>query len=357
MRKRKVMILGSDKILEVPVIQGGMGVGVSMGGLAGAVAAEGGMGCISTADCGYSEDDFYKNPMEANLRALKKEIAKAREISKNRGLVAINAMTATVQFADAVKTAVKEGIDAVISGAGLPLELPKLAEGSKTLIAPVVSSAKAAAAICKSWHKKYDRLPDFVVLEGVEAGGHLGFAVKDIIDNAGMKLENILSEVSEALQSFEAAAGRKIPVFTAGGIWSSLDAKEIMEKGATGVQIATRFIGTHECDASKGYKDFLIQATGSDLEITQSPVGMPARAINSPLLKRIKESRIAPTHCSRCIKTCTPSTTPYCITDALIAAVKGDVEHGLFFSGSNISKLTEITSVKKIMDEFRNLAV
>ena len=336
--------------IKIPLIQGGMGVGVSLEKLAGAVAKCGGIGCISTADCGYREDDFMKNPEEANLRALKKEIQKAKEISQGMGLVAINAMVATQQYAQAVKTAVESGVDAVISGAGLPLDLPLHVPEGKALIAPIVSSDRAFKVIAKSWERNYNRFPDFVVLEGPKAGGHLGFKEKELLEGSCQPVTEILKKLVEAVKPYEEAVGRKIPVFAAGGIWDKADIEEAQDLGAAGVQMATRFIGTEECDASQGYKDTLINADHEDVRIIHSPVGMPGRALATPLIKKLDSfGRIPPTHCSRCIKTCNPKEVPYCITKALIEAVQGNYEEGLFFTGANVGRLTEMTTVPELV--------
>ena len=336
--------------IKIPLIQGGMGVGVSLEKLAGAVAKCGGIGCISTADCGYREDDFMKHPEEANLRALKKEIQKAKEISQGMGLVAINAMVATQQYAQAVKTAVESGVDAVISGAGLPLDLPLHVPEGKALIAPIVSSDRAFKVIAKSWERNYNRFPDFVVLEGPKAGGHLGFKEKELLEGSCQPVTEILKKLVEAVKPYEEAVGRKIPVFAAGGIWDKADIEEAQDLGAAGVQMATRFIGTEECDASQGYKDTLINADPEDVRIIHSPVGMPGRALATPLIKKLDSfGRIPPTHCSRCIKTCNPKEVPYCITKALIEAVQGNYEEGLFFTGANVGRLTEMTTVPELV--------
>ncbi len=338
--------------LTIPLIQGGMGVGVSLERLAGAVASAGAMGCISTADCGYREADFDRAPEEANLRALREEIRQAREISGGRGLVAINAMVAARQYADAVRTAVDCGIDAVISGAGLPLALPEYVPAGAALIAPIVSSGRAAGLIARVWKQKYNRIPDFVVIEGAEAGGHLGFKEKQLLEGKCQSLPEILADVKAVLKPYEEEAGRGIPVFCAGGIWDRDDIAEIMAAGASGVQLATRFIATEECDASPGYKEVLLQAAAGDVEIIHSPVGMPGRAVRTPLIERLaRDGRIPPRHCSRCIVSCEPSSVPYCITHALIEAVKGNPEEGLFFTGANVSRLREMTTVPALLRE------
>ena len=268
--------------LALPILQGGMGVGVSMGGLAGAVAACGGMGTISTADAGYLEPDFDKHLFEANLRALKQEIGKAKEIAKGAGMVAVNAMVATVQYADAVRSAVAAGVDAVVSGAGLPLDLPELVGDSGTAKAPIVSSPRAAKLILKTWDRKYHTTADFIVLEGKDAGGHLGFDEEQLKAGACPTLEELLPGVLAEVRPYEEKYGHPIPVFVAGGVYTGADLARYTKLGAAGVQLATRFIATHECDASQGYKDVLLEAKEHDLAIIHSPVGMPGRAVRTP---------------------------------------------------------------------------
>ena len=338
--------------LTVPILQGGMGVGVSMGGLAGAVAACGGMGTISTADVGFQEPDFDRDPLTANLRALKAEIQKARELARGAGMVAVNAMVATRQFADAVQTAVAAGVDAVVSGAGLPLELPALTRGSRTAIAPIVSGARAAKLILKTWDRRYQTTADFVGVEGSQAGGHLGFHEDELLEGRCPTLEEILPGVLAEVRPYEEKYGRPIPVFAAGGVFTGRDMARYTRLGAAGVQLATRFIATYECDASQGFKDVLLQAREEDLAIIHSPVGMPGRAVRTPLIQRLEQGlRFPPKHCSLCMAGCQPAQVPFCITHALIQAVKGNREEGLFFSGSNVGKLDRMLHVRELMDE------
>ena len=329
-----------------------MGVGVSLGGLAGAVAACGGMGCISTADTGFREPDFLKNPFDANLRALKKEIRRAKELAHGAGMIAVNAMVATRQYAQAVQAAAEAGADAIISGAGLPLDLPGLVSRSDVALAPIVSSARAARLICRTWARHYHRAPDFIVIEGCRAGGHLGFAEQDLLDGTCQSLDEILPEVLAVVRPYAEEAGREIPVFVAGGIYTGGDMAHFTAQGAAGVQMATRFIATYECDASQGYKDVLIAAKEEDVRIIHSPVGMPGRALATPLVKQLEAGlRLPPRHCSACIKTCVPSQILYCITHALIQAVEGNVEEGLFFCGANVGRLDRMMHVSELMDE------
>ena len=349
------MLTLAGRALTVPILQGGMGVGVSLGGLAGAVAACGGMGCISTADTGYREPDFEKDPVSANRRALAAEIAKAKKIAGGAGIVAINAMVATQNYADAVKTAVEAGVDAIVSGAGLPLELPGLVGKADVALAPIVSSGRAAKLILRRWAKAFDRTADFVVIEGCKAGGHLGFAEEDLLAGKCQTLDEILPEVLAEVKPFEEQFGRAIPVFVAGGVYTGEDMAHYMKQGAAGVQIATRFIPTYECDASQAYKDVLLNASAEDVRIIHSPVGMPGRALNTPLVQKLSEGmRFPPKRCARCLKGCNPAQVPYCITHALIEAVKGNVEEGLFFCGANVGRLDKMRSVRALMDELMN---
>lgn len=338
--------------LTAPVIQGGMGIGISMGGLAGAVAAEGGMGVISTANIGFREPDFWTNPYEANDRALRREIRKAREISGGRGLLAINAMVVTTNYGDVIRTACEEGIDAIISGAGVPLSLPEHVKDFDVMIAPIVSSGKSARVLMGAWKKRYDRRPDFIVVEGCEAGGHLGFTREEAERGTAKSLDHILSDVL-------AVAGGpgtedSIPVFCAGGVFDREDLVRLLNAGAAGVQMATRFIAAEECDASEGFKEALLRAAAEDVTILRSPVGMPGRGLSSPLVQKVAAGdRILPKKCIGCIATCKPAETPYCINQALINAFYGDFENGLFFCGSSVGRINHKTTVHELMEELK----
>lgn len=339
--------------MNIKIIQGGMGIGVSLGKLAGAVAKAGGMGVISSVNAGLHEEDFNQSPKLANQRAFQKEIRRAKKISEGNGAVAVNIMMATSSCEEMFALAVEEEVDAIISGAGLPINLPKYTKGTKTLAAPIVSSGKAAKLLCKVWDKNYQVIPDFFVVEGFEAGGHLGFKREDIENNRIKSLEKLLREVLEAIKPFEEKYDRKIPVYVAGGIFSGLDLAYFMGLGASGVQIATRFIATEECDASMAYKQVMIDAKEEDIMIVKSPVGMPGRALKSPLVKKVMSgTKIPPVSCNNCIKSCPKGNqTPYCISQALIDAVNGIWESGLFFCGSNVSRVKKLQSVEDLMNE------
>lgn len=369
----KPLVIGDLKI-EKPVIQGGMGVGISLHRLAGAVAKAGGMGLISTAQIGFREPDFKTNFVEANLRAIRNEFKKAREISPE-GAIGFNIMVATKHYDMWVKEAVKAGADAIISGAGLPVSLPEYAEAAyeemkavgkkllrRTKLAPIVSTAKAAMVICKMWDRKYHRVPDFVVVEGPLAGGHLGFT-KEQLAQYGADSTDVEASYDQAAYDEEVKAIMKvvkgyedkyethIPVVTAGGIYTHEDVKHQFELGAEGVQVATRFVTTRECDAPDAYKQTYIEASKEDIVITQSPVGMPGRAILNPFLKKIKEGeRPAIKSCFQCLEHCDIKTIPYCITRALVNAAEGDEDAALLFCGSNAFRSDRIETVEEVMN-------
>ena len=300
-----------DNITRVPLIQGGMGVGISLGRLAGSVAKAGGVGIISTAQIGYREEDFDRNPAAANERAIAAEMKKAREISGD-GIIGYNIMVALKEYASHVKAAVKAGADIIISGAGLPTELPELVKGSLTKIAPIVSTDKSANVILKYWDRKYTRTADLVVIEGPLAGGHLGFREDQLDEYEGQAIyDQEIQKIKEIIQNYSDKYEKKIPIAIGGGIHDSESAAHAFSLGADAIQVATRFVTTEECDADIRYKEAYLNAGKEDIVIVKSPVGMPGRAILNPFMKKVKEQgRIAPAHCYRCLKHCNPGTTP-----------------------------------------------
>lgn len=371
----KPLVIG-DLTVRKPVIQGGMGVGVSLHSLAGAVARAGGVGIISSAQIGFKEPDFTTNFVEANVRAIHREMKLAREIAPD-GVIGFNIMVATKHYDMWVKEAVKAGADIIISGAGLPVSLPKYAEEAyremeaagmpvperRVKLAPIVSSAKSAAVICKMWDRKCHMAPDLVVVEGPLAGGHLGFSAEQLselgADTADVpasyrqeEYDREVKAVIEVVKKYGEQYGREIPVVAAGGIYGHEDVLHQLSLGASGVQVGTRFVTTEECDASEAYKQTYIQASKEDIVITQSPVGMPGRAILNPFLKRIKEGdRPAIKACFQCLEHCDIRTIPYCITMALVHAVQGDTDQALLFCGSNAYRAYKIETVDEVMKD------
>ena len=325
-----------DLCARIPVIQGGMGVGVSLSGLAGAVAAAGGVGIISTAQIGYRDPDFGRHPIECNLKAIGEEIKKARE-KANGGIIGVNIMVATRRYEDYVKAAVEAGVDLIISGAGLPMTLPEISGNAR--IAPIVSSRKSLSVISKYWQKKYSRKPDLIVIEGPLAGGHLGFSKEEIDAYTVTNEKNYDDEVKAII---ELANELEVPVVVAGGVYERKDMEHYLAMGAKGVQIATRFVTTRECDASDAYKQAYIDAKKEDIVIVKSPVGMPGRAIHNAFLDKVAAGERFMRGCRQCIITCKPDTAPYCITEALINAVEGRLDEGLIFCGSNAYRANKI---------------
>jgi NAD(P)H-dependent flavin oxidoreductase YrpB (nitropropane dioxygenase family) len=348
---KKIVIMKSleigNLVIPVPVIQGGMGVGISLSNLAAAVANEGGVGVISSAGLGLLYKDFSNNFLDASIHGLKEEIRKARE--KTKGIIGVNVLVAMTNFADMIRTAISEKVDILIAGAGLPLDLPSfLKKDSTTKIVPIVSSARAGKIICEKWKTNYNYLPDAVIVEGPKAGGHLGFKEEQIYDD-DYSLEKLVPEIINELKVFEEENNQLIPLIAAGGIYTGGDIDRIFKLGASGVQMGTRFVTTEECDASPAFKQSYIDAEEKDIEIIKSPVGMPGRAIFSSFLQKVREGKKQPKKCPfKCIKTCDISKSPYCIIIALINAFKGKFENGFAFAGSNAFRATKISTVKEI---------
>ncbi len=336
--------------IAVPVIQGGMGVGISLSGLAAAVANEGGIGVISSAGLGLLYKEYSKNYLAASIHGLQVEIRKARE--KTKGIIGVNIMVAMTNYIDMIKTSIAEKADVIIAGAGLPLDLPSfLKKDSITRLIPIISSSRAAKLICEKWKSNFDYLPDAVIVEGPKAGGHLGFK-EEQIEDGNYSLEKLVPDIVAELKNFEDKYNRKIPLIAAGGIYTGNDISKIMKLGASGVQMGTRFVTTNECDASDGFKQAYINAQEKDIEIIRSPVGMPGRAIWSDFIQKVKDGKKQPKSCPfHCIKTCDISKSPYCIITALINAVKGNFQNGYAFAGSNAFKATKISSVKEVFQD------
>lgn len=335
---------------RLPIIQGGMGVGISLNGLASAVANEGGVGVISCAGLGLIYRHAAKDYMEACIIGMREEIRKAKE--KSNGIIGVNIMMALTNFSDMVKTAIAEKVDVIFAGAGLPMDLPKYrTEGCTTKLVPIVSSARAAKIICEKWKTLYDYLPDLVVVEGPKAGGHLGFKPAQIEDE-NFSIEKLIPEVVTVVAEFEEKYNQEIPVIAAGGIYTGEDMYNIMQLGAKGVQIASRFVTTHECDADIKFKKSYINATEDQVEIIQSPVGMPGRALKGEFLEKVKQGLTRPKSCPyNCLHTCDYKVVPYCIILALYNAYQGKLDKGYAFAGKNAYLTDKIVSVKEVFDD------
>ena len=349
MLKKRIRI--KNKYIEIPLIQGGMGIGISRCRLAGAVAKEGGMGVLSTAQIGYDAPDFKRHPEETNLEVLPVQIRKARELSGGNGMIGVNIMAVTQLYGDYVRTACEAGVDAIITGAGLPTDLPKYAAGYDVSIAPIVSTEKSAKVILKFWDKRYQRTADFLVIEGPQAGGHLGFSPEELAQVEQIDYDGEIKRILGVKEIYEEKYQVKIPVFVAGGIFSKEDVRHALSLGADGVQAASRFVATEECDASDAFKYAYIFADEEDIAIIKSPVGMPGRAVKNKFIEKVQNAPGGVKGCYNCLKACNPATAEYCISQALINAVEGNLDEGLIFCGLRTGEIREISTVRQVVEE------
>jgi nitronate monooxygenase len=338
----------------LPIVQGGMAVGISLSGMASAVANAGGVGVIAATGIGMMEVDYIQNFRAANKRALRKEIARARSMS--RGIIGVNIMVALSDFEDLTLVATKEGADILFLGAGLPIKGLPMDEIIKhnTKVIPIVSSGRAAKIIFSSWQKSFGRIPDGVVVEGPKAGGHLGFKKENLFDPS-YALPKLVADVLKELEPFSQRAGYKIPVIAGGGIYTGEDIYRMLELGASGVQMATRFVTTVECDASPEFKQAYLDCTEEDLTIIESPVGLPGRAIKNSFLKQVANGERHPFRCPwKCLSTCDYTKAPYCIALGLKNAMLGRLDQGFAFAGANAWRTDKIVTVAELVNELQN---
>ena len=351
--------------IQKPIIQGGMGVGISWDKLAGTVSLEGGLGVISAVGTGVYKNRAYANkvvgkwhrPLDAinfySYKALQKIFDNAREICGDRPL-ACNILYAQSEYNRVVEDACRVGANIIITGAGLPLSMPDATKDYPNVaLVPIISTAKALHILCKRWQKTHNRLPDAVVVEGPLSGGHQGFKYEECFKEEN-QLENILPLVVE-----EAKNWGDIPVIAAGGIWTHDDIEKMLNLGASAVQMGTRFIGTIECDASDVMKQIIIDAKKEDIELFKSPVGYPARGVKTQLHRDIEKGTAPKVACiSNCVAPCNRGVEAkivgYCIADRLTDAYDGIKESGLFFTGANGYRLNEIITVKELMEKLMN---
>jgi len=347
-KKLEPLIIG-DLEIEIPIVQGAMGVRVSTAPLCAAVAECGGAGTIAGIGLGYGTEENQTNFTKASRESLIKEIRMAKKLTD--GVVGVNLMVAVSNYDDLARTAVREKTDFIASGAGLPLKLPEIIDNSPTKLIPIISSARAANIIIKTWKKRYNRFPDAIVLEGPLAGGHLGFKFDDLKSHNRDGLETLLTEVLKVTNGYEKDYNINMPVIAAGGIFDGQDIARFLQMGAKGVQVATRFVTTFECTVSERFKELYINAKEEDIIIIKSPVGMPGRAIRTEFIDKVMNGEKIPFKCNyQCLRSCNPRTAPYCIAEALFNAVCGDIENAVVFAGKNVSKIKEIVSVRELMD-------
>ncbi len=346
MKKKLPPLHIGNLTVDPPIIQGGMGVRVSRSRLAAAVANEGCAGVIAGVGLGKFENRPGKEFESLNNDALREEIKKARSMSK--GIIGVNLMVVLSNYEPLIKTVVDEGIDLIISGAGLPLELPKFVKNRDIKLVPIVSSARVLKIICNKWKRNFKRLPDAVIVEGSKAGGHLGYDFRDMVEGKAPLLDDLIIEVVKLANSFDP----KIPVIAAGGVFDGKDIDHFMKLGASGVQMGTRFVCTDECDVHENFKTAYLNAKKEDLVIIKSPVGLPGRVIKSKFVEDVMSGKTVPAACSfHCLKTCNPKEAPYCIAKALTKAAEGDLEEGFVFAGSNAYRCNVIVPVKKLIED------
>ena len=349
------LAIGNLKI-KIPIIQGGMGVKVSTAALASAVAICGGAGTIASVGLSHELSKKNKTYIEFSNDALQKEIRRAKKLTN--GVVGVNIMVALSNYEEMVRVAVKEKVDYIISGAGLPLSLPEYTKGSPVKLIPIVSSARSAEVILKTWKRRYKRLPDAIVVEGPMAGGHLGFKFEQLMENTADSLEKIVSDVLVMVEKYRAGKGADIPVIAAGGIFDGKDIAKFLKLGAKGVQMGTRFVATKECTVPDSFKELYVAAKKEDVIIIKSPVGMPGRAISTDFIDKIMKGEKIPFNCHyQCLRSCDVKNTPYCIGKAMHNATIGDLDNAIVFAGENVARVKEIVSVKELMDEIVNEAI
>jgi NAD(P)H-dependent flavin oxidoreductase YrpB (nitropropane dioxygenase family) len=345
-----------DLVAELPIVQGGMSVGISLSNLASAVANEGGIGVIGAAGIGYTEPDITSNYAEANKRSFIREIRKARRMSK--GIIGVNIMMALSDYDRLIQIAMDEGLDVIFIGTGLLLRMPdtldiEQVKNSPTKIVPIVSSAKGAQVMFNYWSRFYDHVPDGVVVEGPLAGGHLGFLPEDMED-PDKQLEKLVSEVIEVVKPFREKYGKDLPVIAAGGIFTGEDIARFLDIGASGVQMATRFIATHECDATIKFKDAIINSKKEDIMLIKSPVGMPGRAVRNQFLDDVSNGIKKPFSCPwKCLRTCDYNQSPYCIALALANAKEGSLDKGFAFAGANAYRVDRLMYVRELVESLK----
>ncbi|MFC1807545.1 NAD(P)H-dependent flavin oxidoreductase [Candidatus Omnitrophota bacterium] len=343
------LMIGDLKV-DIPIILGGMGVKVSTASLASAVANCGGAGTIASVGLGYGQADHEQDYIRTSIECFENEIREAKRLTD--GVVGVNIMVALTNFEGLVKAAAREKADFIISGAGLPLSLPGMVEGSSIKLIPIASSARAAEIIVKTWKRRYNRLPDAFVVEGPLAGGHLAFKSEDLKPPKPGMLECQVKEVLEVAENCKKDYGADIPVVAAGGIFDGKDIAKFLKMGVRGVQMATRFVATHECSVAKEFKDLYIAAEDKDIVIIDSPVGMPGRAVRTSFIDKVMQGVKTEIRCAfQCLKTCNPKEVSYCIADALCNAVSGNLDNAVVFAGSNVARVKSIVSVKELMDE------
>lgn len=341
--------------LSFPLIQGGMGIGISRGNLAGAVMREGCVGVIASSQLGYMYPRYREDPFAYDLEALESEIRIARERSAGKGALGVNLMVAARRYPEYARALGKMPIDILFCGAGLPLDLPEYVADPAMLLGVILSSAKALTLLCKVWDKKYARIPDLVVFEGSDAGGHLGFSQEEIENNRCESIEAMIDNSKETIAYYQSKYKKRMLVYAAGGIHDGHDIKRYLDLGADGVQLGTRFAVTDESSAHPLLKQRLVACEKEAIRLTKSPSGMIGRCIATRFVNDVNNQteNIAVSDCIGCLRNCDPGDTPFCLYKAVVSAMRGDVESGMVLCGSQAYKIDTTLRVRELIDELR----
>ncbi len=339
----------NGKVVKFPIVQGGMGIRISLNKLASAAMNSGIIATISAAQPGFLHKNFKKDPVGENMKALKFEIDKARENSKD-GILGVNLMHAATHYSEYASFLANQDIDFIISGAGLPLDLPEYLEGSNVKGAFIISSGRAARIMLRSWDRRYQYMPAFIVCEGPLAGGHLGFSKEQLALGDYDSLEKIVIDTKEVVKVYEEKYNIKIPIIAGGGVHDGHDMADMIKVGADGVQIATRFIATYECDVNESYKQMIINAKEEDVVTTVSPAGLPGRVVRNFLTKTLEKHNLKLHYCVDCLKSCKKKDIPYCITEQLGNSTAGD-DDGLVFTGAKAYLVEKMDHLENIVNE------
>ena len=343
-----------DLEIEMPVIQAGMGVQVAKSELAAAVARAGGVGCISSVGLGTIEASL-KDYLADSRENLAKEIRNARRLA-NGGVIGVNIMVALANYDDMVDVCVKEKVDIIVSGAGLPINLPELTKGSGIKLIPVISSGRAMKVILKSWDRRYKTMPDAVIIEGPQCGGHMAFTREQVLHPETAPIQKILNDVKEILAPYEKEYNKKIPLIGAENIVTPEDVLKKLEMGFDGVHIGTRFICTEESGIDRKSKEVYVNAKDEDIVVLHSPLGLPVKVLKTPLVEKLLNGEKIPFGCQfRCLRACEATEAKFCIADALVKTLYGETDEGLFMVGSGIGRINDIIPAEQFFEQLKKI--
>ena len=335
---------------KFPIIQAGMGVRVGNSTLAAETIKQGGFGTIASVGLGDIEKSKTDFVNESN-KVLVEEIRRTHELTGGKGPLGVNVMVALSNYEAIVRASVKEGVDFIMSGAGLPIPLPEYVGDADVALIPIVSSGRALKILLSAWKRKYNRAPDAVIIEGPSCGGHLGFTYEQLDKPESCSLDILYKDVKQVLDEFEC----DVPLIAAGEICTREDVERNLKIGYDGVQVGTYFIATEEAGMDRKSKEVYVKAKNSDVVVIQSPVGLPVRVLKSPLVERLLAGKKEKFGCPyRCLRTCNPKKVPFCIAKALLSAWRGDTENALYMTGCNVDNMTKIIPLKSFFDTLKD---